>query len=196
MCCVDRGSSPGPGVVPSTTTPSGGWPCCRRATRGRWATTTRARRSLCTGTARPGPRCQARTPRPSRLFGVHALSASNVWAVGEYFDGSIDKTLIVHWDGSAWTQVPSPNVSGATRKRPQGCARQFGHERLGGGLLRQQQQRGPDADPALERDVLEAGAKPGPERRGPGPGAHERGQQLSPRTRGRSVSTTPAWTSP
>ncbi len=52
---------------------------------------------------------------PSRLFGVHALSASNAWAVGEYFDGSIDKTLIVHWDGSAWTQVPSPNVSGATQ---------------------------------------------------------------------------------
>jgi hypothetical protein len=52
---------------------------------------------------------------PSRLFGVHALSASNAWAVGEYFDGSIDKTLIVHWSGSAWTQVPSPNVSGATQ---------------------------------------------------------------------------------
>ena len=46
---------------------------------------------------------------------MHALSASNAWAVGEYFDGSIDKTLIVHWDGSAWTQVPSPNVSGATQ---------------------------------------------------------------------------------
>jgi hypothetical protein len=55
------------------------------------------------------------TGTDSRLFGVHALTASNAWAVGEYYEGSIFKTLIVHWDGSAWTQVPSPNVSGATQ---------------------------------------------------------------------------------
>ena len=55
--------------------------------------------------------CVDRGEQPSDPGG----SASNVWAVGEYFDGSIYKTMIVHWDGSAWTQVPSPNLSGATQ---------------------------------------------------------------------------------
>ncbi len=63
---------------------------------------------------------QVPSPNPgteARLWAVHALSASNVWAVGEYFDDTagVTKTLIVHWDGSAWTQVPSPNVSGASQ---------------------------------------------------------------------------------
>ena len=49
------------------------------------------------------------------LYAVHALTASNAWAVGEYFDGTITKTLIVHWDGTSWTQMPSPNVNGANQ---------------------------------------------------------------------------------
>jgi hypothetical protein len=39
------------------------------------------------------------------LLGVAAASARDAWAVG--FRGS--KTLIVHWDGRSWTQVPSPS---------------------------------------------------------------------------------------
>ena len=35
---------------------------------------------------------------------VVATSATNAWAVG--YTGS--KTLIVHWNGRTWTQVPSP----------------------------------------------------------------------------------------
>jgi hypothetical protein len=38
--------------------------------------------------------------------GVAVLSPCNVWAVGEY---APELTLIVHWDGRSWTQVPSPN---------------------------------------------------------------------------------------
>lgn len=49
------------------------------------------------------------TPNPSTfqniLYGVTAISSSDVWAVGLYSNG----TLIEHWDGSAWTVVPSPN---------------------------------------------------------------------------------------
>jgi len=45
-----------------------------------------------------------------RLLGVTALTASNAWAVGDYFDGTATRTLIAHWDGLDWTQVPSPNV--------------------------------------------------------------------------------------
>ena len=38
------------------------------------------------------------------LRGVAATSATNAWAVG--FTGS--KTLLVHWNGRTWAQVPSP----------------------------------------------------------------------------------------
>ncbi len=48
------------------------------------------------------------------LFGVHANSAHDIWAVGEY-EQPIDNfhTLIEHFDGSSWTIVPSPDP-GAT----------------------------------------------------------------------------------
>lgn len=46
----------------------------------------------------------------SRLDGVVAISANDVWAVGR----DNDRTLTMHWDGSAWSIVPSPNV-GTTR---------------------------------------------------------------------------------
>jgi hypothetical protein len=42
-------------------------------------------------------------------FGVAATSASNVWAVGQYQSGTVNRTLIAHWNGTAWRQVPSPN---------------------------------------------------------------------------------------
>jgi hypothetical protein len=48
------------------------------------------------------------------LFGVAATSKSNAWAVGDYTSGTGEKTLILHWNGTAWKKVPSPNVSSAT----------------------------------------------------------------------------------
>ena len=49
---------------------------------------------------------------PSSLAAVSALSPANAWAVGDYFTcGACEpmymQTLIEHWDGTAWTQVPS-----------------------------------------------------------------------------------------
>ncbi|MBA3552435.1 MAG: hypothetical protein H0W27_06160 [Actinobacteria bacterium] len=47
------------------------------------------------------------------LSGVSALSATDAWAVGQSFDpltGEYD-TLILHWDGTSWSQVESPNPS-------------------------------------------------------------------------------------
>jgi hypothetical protein len=46
------------------------------------------------------------------LEGVTALSPTDAWAVGRFFDtaSSQTKTLTQHWDGAAWTIVPSPNV--------------------------------------------------------------------------------------
>jgi S-layer homology domain len=47
----------------------------------------------------------------NHLFAVNALSPDNVWAVGHYMDsGGMWQTLTLHWDGSAWGVVPSPNV--------------------------------------------------------------------------------------
>ena len=63
-----------------------------------------------------------RVPSPSpavspELYGVTATSARNAWAVGyknveTVLNGisySTQETLILHWNGKAWKQVPSPN---------------------------------------------------------------------------------------
>jgi hypothetical protein len=42
------------------------------------------------------------------LAGVSALSSSDAWAVGAL--GT--KTLVLHWNGTAWAQVPSPSPRG------------------------------------------------------------------------------------
>lgn len=45
----------------------------------------------------------------SYLFGVTGNSSDDVWAAGMYVDTSVPKTLVEHWDGTRWTQVPSPS---------------------------------------------------------------------------------------
>jgi hypothetical protein len=46
---------------------------------------------------------------PSSLSGIAATSGSNAWAVGFTGDGAGGaSTLIEHWNGSCWRQVPSP----------------------------------------------------------------------------------------
>ena len=46
------------------------------------------------------------------LTAVAALSANDVWAVGDYLDASgVARTLTEHWNGSAWSIVSSPNNS-------------------------------------------------------------------------------------
>jgi hypothetical protein len=49
-------------------------------------------------------------PSGSILYGVTAITPTNAWAVG-YQPGAIGAllTLVLHWDGTAWTVVPSPN---------------------------------------------------------------------------------------
>jgi hypothetical protein len=44
------------------------------------------------------------------LQGVSVISACDAWAVGSDVSGSgAEQTLIEHWDGSTWKQVPSPD---------------------------------------------------------------------------------------
>jgi hypothetical protein len=47
-----------------------------------------------------------------QLFGVAATSARNAWAVGQAV--SSGKTIVLHWNGTSWTRVPSPTPAGAT----------------------------------------------------------------------------------
>jgi hypothetical protein len=53
----------------------------------------------------------------NELFGVTAISAQNVWAVGNYLkdgrQGRTAQTLTEHWNGAVWRVVPSPNVGKA-----------------------------------------------------------------------------------
>ncbi|MFL5589435.1 MAG: hypothetical protein ACJ8DI_17550 [Ktedonobacteraceae bacterium] len=64
----------------------------------------------------------ASNPNPSSsengLTGVTAISATNVWAVGQYMPNGSGNTepLIEHWNGSIWTVVssPSPGTGAAT----------------------------------------------------------------------------------
>lgn len=48
------------------------------------------------------------------LSGVSATSATDAWAVGGYSNADPAGALILHWDGSSWSQVPSvpANVGG------------------------------------------------------------------------------------
>jgi hypothetical protein len=43
------------------------------------------------------------------LYSVAATSADDVWAVGSMGDGTHRRTLTLHFDGTAWTVVSSPN---------------------------------------------------------------------------------------
>ena len=53
----------------------------------------------------------------NKLFAVVAISPKDAWAVGTYTDDASngpDKTLTEHWDGSAWTLVPSASPLNAS----------------------------------------------------------------------------------
>ena len=57
------------------------------------------------------------SPNPSAernwLVDVSGSSPSDVWAVGSYWDETHQRrTLVMRWDGSRWTVVPSQNVAG------------------------------------------------------------------------------------
>jgi hypothetical protein len=55
-------------------------------------------------------------PNPSNrrtaLRTLAAVASDDVWAGGSYLDtNGTDRTLILHWDGTNWRQIPSPNLS-------------------------------------------------------------------------------------
>ena len=64
---------------------------------------------------------QVSSPSPgpeglSQLTSVDATSPTDAWAVGFFPGGGVgNQTLILHWDGTSWTQTPSPNPADDNR---------------------------------------------------------------------------------
>src|SRR3954469_16589074 len=44
-----------------------------------------------------------------RLHALTVLSPSNAWAVGTTGSSSTQRALALHWNGTSWTQVATPN---------------------------------------------------------------------------------------
>jgi hypothetical protein len=64
--------------------------------------------------APPSGWAAVRVPRMAgsvELTGVTAFGPSDAWAVGYVADGDSIDTLILHWDGTRWRRMPSPNPS-------------------------------------------------------------------------------------
>lgn len=51
-------------------------------------------------------------PRQNFLQDIVAISANDIWAVGYHngYSAPPPETLTMHWDGSTWSVVPSPNI--------------------------------------------------------------------------------------
>jgi len=61
-----------------------------------------------------GPKTQYQS---NRLLGIAAVSPNDIYAFGSYFAASgseYQMTLLLHWDGSAWSIVPSPSPKGGS----------------------------------------------------------------------------------
>jgi hypothetical protein len=63
---------------------------------------------------------QVTTPNPggtasgdiSELFGVRCNSSSDCWAVGDYTTSTAELNQALHWNGTKWSQVTTPNPGG------------------------------------------------------------------------------------
>jgi hypothetical protein len=58
----------------------------------------------------PSPGIGGAYPQGTLLWSTSASGSGDVWAVGQYYDGTAIRTLALHWNGTAWTQVSTPNV--------------------------------------------------------------------------------------
>ena len=50
------------------------------------------------------------------LSAVAAVSPTDAWAVGFYYNGTADQTLILHWNGRKWRLQTSPTLGSSTRR--------------------------------------------------------------------------------
>src|SRR6202022_800245 len=62
------------------------------------------------------------TTQNNRFNGVTCASASDCWAAGSSNNGTVDQSLIAHWNGTSWTIANSPNNSGGALLNSVACA--------------------------------------------------------------------------
>jgi hypothetical protein len=62
----------------------------------------------------PNPQPPGEYEWGNELFGVAAVAADDIWSVGLTRDFTSSQSLILHWDGNAWTEVdhPHPGIGG------------------------------------------------------------------------------------
>jgi len=69
----------------------------------------------------PSPNINPNAPNlgSNRLYGVTAVSATDVWAGGTWQDSGhfFERSLVEHWDGFRWSISPTPTVDPQTCKR-------------------------------------------------------------------------------
>jgi len=54
-------------------------------------------------------------PFPNALSDVDAVAPDDIWAVGTWFTKAFDdRTLTLHWNGTTWSRVASPNAGPAS----------------------------------------------------------------------------------
>jgi plastocyanin len=55
-------------------------------------------------------------PSGNYLYGLSAIAPNDIWAVGAFYEASAGnlQTMTLHYDGSAWSSVPSPNQVAST----------------------------------------------------------------------------------
>ena len=94
------------------------------------------------------------------LTGVVALAGNDVWTVGYFLSFSVSgvQTLVEHWDGTAWSVVPSPNAAtGYTQRWGGGRGRQ---QCLGRGPISHEPCQLSDGRGRLGRQYLVGRAQP------------------------------------
>jgi hypothetical protein len=57
----------------------------------------------------PSPNIKQGTYYPNELLGITAVSATDIWAFGDHETTTGRKSLLEHWDGTAWSLAPCPS---------------------------------------------------------------------------------------
>jgi hypothetical protein len=48
------------------------------------------------------------------LYGVAAIAPNDAWAVGDYSNGGVYRSLVLHWNGTKWRRIDSPSPAAAS----------------------------------------------------------------------------------
>ena len=59
----------------------------------------------------PSPNIKDGTYYPNQLYGITAVSATDIWAFGNHETTTGRETLLLHWDGTAWSLASCPSPS-------------------------------------------------------------------------------------